>query len=108
MSQHILEIASAHDVTTVTIGWDRPMAGYFMTVYREGKHAQPAGEECLYDTDDLPEVVTVDGMKQALMTLGIECPQEMFTQVQSDCRHGVGNRYAVYTSDGRFADRVPY
>lgn len=110
MSVHTLEIKHMDRPLRVTLGWDRPCQGFFMTLlYLDGQPAFPeraALDEDDEDYDDEPWVyhnmfdlelggrqpASLDHFMAKLGEFEIEVPDAMIAAVQEDAQLNVGNR----------------
>jgi hypothetical protein len=97
MSQHTFSSKDAHGtVVTVTLGYDRPLDYVFCTVEAENG-------DIIYSNLDDDEAGTeqqnVDYYEAVLRDLGIQVPESMFREVNSDQAARVGNRVVVHRTE---------
>lgn len=97
MSQHVFRTLDrdGHRVA-VTLGYDRPLDYVFCTVIRDGEEDSPVYTN-LDDEDAGTHLQQVGYYRSALENLGIEVPEKMFTEVESDQANVVGNRFVDHT-----------
>jgi hypothetical protein len=98
MSNHICKAVSKGTNVIVTIGWDRPLQGFFMDVKLE---KPKLGEyEYLYSSIDDDKVQfmpsTLDPFLLTLAKLGVAVPNEMLQAVLADQENNVGNKVVNY------------
>ena len=101
MSQHYFNTAVAGEPVTVTMGWDRPLQGYFMMIESAGR------EQYLYNNlEDLaliPEGGFADSLDyfiEKMKELGVTVPDRMLNEIRVDGGLNVGNRHVAYGVDG--------
>lgn len=125
MSQHQVEtVTKDGQGVTVTLGWDRPLGGYFalvekkavklvagaaQTQLRSDAAEDGEGDESPYvycNLDD-PELLDSYGMSPdldyfvgVLGQLGIAVPGTMLDEVRRDGEVNAGNRYVLYDAAG--------
>jgi hypothetical protein len=95
MSQHVFRTVDLNgNAVRVTLGYDRPLDFVFCFV-DDGR------EEAIYTNLDDDDAGThqqdVNYYRPVLARLGIDLPEEMFREVQSDQRNVVGNRFVDHT-----------
>ncbi|WP_128915684.1 hypothetical protein [Granulicella sibirica] len=95
MSQHIIRTVDGSGIAvTVTLGYDRPLDFVFCTVMN-------AQNEAIYTNLDDDDAGThqqdIDYYRPILARLGIEVPEAMFAEVESDQANVVGNRFVDHT-----------
>lgn len=119
MSQHIFcTLDKDGGPLEITMGWDRPLGHLFMTVQRTAPEGalSPQAIKALEDHglvySSLNGVnafeMTTEDFRLELGKLGLEAPESMYLQVNSDQANDTGNRLAVHQSDGSFVDRIRY
>ena len=96
MSQHIFRTVDGNGIAvTVTLGYDRPLDFVFCTV-------MDAQDEPIYTNLDDDDAGThqqdIDYYRPLLTRLGIEVPEVMFAEVESDQTNVVGNRVVDHTA----------
>jgi hypothetical protein len=105
MSQHYFKTTHQGRPITITLGFDRPLQGYFCTVERN----DAAGEDdaYLYCNLDDPTLSrhtgmaeTVDYFDALLMARGFTVPRAMIAEVERDGVLNVGNRRVWYDAAG--------
>jgi len=90
----------------VTMGWDRPLQGFFMTIIQT--NLEPESVDKKYEEDD--EVFLFNNLEQQvshpkgieaylfeLEHRGIEVPEKMINEVLADGMHNVGNKIVEHT-----------
>jgi hypothetical protein len=113
MSQHWFNTVSWGHPVRVTMGWDRPLQYYFLTVQAlNAEDAALRGEDeedeagFLYTNLDDPLVPDVDHQlayfQRQLNLLGIDLPRTMLLNLERDRRSNVGNKVTVYQENGEF------
>ncbi len=125
MSQHLIEAVTKEGQSVmVTLGWDRPLGGYFAVVEKKrialgegsGAFAQndddQGGEDenshfvyCNLDDVELADSYgmssDVDYFVGVLEQLGINLPATMLEAVRRDGEMNMGNMQVLYDSQGR-------
>ncbi len=99
MSQHIYETTFRGRPIEVTLGWDRPLRGFYMYILYADCDNE---EEFLFS--NLKQAVafppSLDPYKSTLICLGITLPESMFAQAAADQRRDVVNRVCLHSADG--------
>ena len=97
MSQHRFTTMHDNDEIVVTLGWDRPLQGFFMTIIKNPKDGKEDAEQdpvylfnCLDQDESHPREIS--GFLFELAHRGIVIPQEVFNEVLSDNTNDVGNK----------------
>lgn len=97
MSQHRFTTMHDNDEIEVTLGWDRPLQGFFMTIVKKPKDSKKDAEHnpaylfnCLDQAQSHPREIS--GFLFELVHRGIVIPQEMLNEVLSDNTNNVGNK----------------
>lgn len=100
MSQHKFITTHGDSEIVVTMGWDRPLQGFFMSIIKV--NAEPSASEtedkdnpvylfnCLDQHDSHPREIT--GYLFELIDREIVIPQEMLNELLSDSTHNIGNK----------------
>lgn len=97
MSQHVFRTTDrVGQLVTVTLGYDRPLDYVFCTVFREGEEDAPLYTN-LDDEDAGTHLQEVSYYRSVLEGLGIDVPETMFEEVESDQANVVGNRFVDHT-----------
>lgn len=95
MSQHVFRtMAGNGSAVKVILGYDRPLDYVFCLV--EDEHGKYLYSN-LSDRHAGTHQQEVDYFRPILAKLGIEVPEQMFTEVESDQANSVGNRTVVHT-----------
>ena len=100
MSQHYFETTYLNRPVRVTLGWDRPVQHYYLTVeYLDA-------DRYVYSNlqERKPFGFNLDDYRSKLETLGIAVPQSMFVQAQKDRADNAANRYVTHGEDGTFSE----
>lgn len=96
MSQHIFRISDRLDAEiTITIGFDRPLGYVFCTVF-SNRRAAPIYTN-LNDDSAATHLQDVHYYRGVLKRLGLEIPEVIFSEVESDQKNRVGNRVVDHT-----------
>lgn len=101
MSQHKFITMHNGSEIVVTMGWDRPLQGFFMFIMEVDSKPLIAGEtenedepvylfNCLDQHDAHPREIS--GYLFELIDREIVIPQEMLNELLSDSTHNVGNK----------------
>lgn len=100
MSQHHFDTTHNGQPVTITMGYDRPLRGFFMTI---GSGGMPT----VYFNLDDPELTPWGGLPpildpflHRLRQLGLQVPAKMIAEVTNDQVNQVGNRVVVYHPGG--------
>jgi hypothetical protein len=105
MSQHVIELTNKDGKEmTVMMGWDRPLQQFFLMVEQNQDGKEPV---YLYNNMDDPDAWGMDDLNyfhEKLLELGLDVPQKMLMQVESDKILKVGNRFVRYLPDGTVTD----
>lgn len=108
MSRHSVETTHEGRPVVVTIGWDAPL-GYFHAVIERldvtDDEESPFVYSNLEDTEPFP--ASLDVYRVRFRELGIEIPERMYAEVESDALRNVVNRTVEYTLDGRIVVHAP-
>jgi len=106
MSLHKYTTQLGNIELVVTMGWDRPLQGFFMTIIQTNFEPAPAGEEneeddeiCLFNNLE-QQVSHPKGIEAYLFELehrGIEVPEQMINEILADGMHNVGNKIVEHT-----------
>ena len=100
MSQHYFETTYLNRPVRVTLGWDRAVQHYYLTVeYLDA-------DRYVYSNlqERKPFAFDLDDYRSKLETLGIAVPQSMFAQAQKDRAANAANRYVYHGEDGTFTE----
>lgn len=107
MSRHSVETTHDGRPVVVTIGWDAPL-GYFHAVVERldvtDDEESPFVYSNLDDTDPFP--ASLDQYRAKFRALGIEIPERMYVEAESDALRNVVNRTVEYTLDGRMVEHA--
>ena len=97
MSVHTFTTQHGDDEIVVTMGWDCPLQGFFMTIVKKTKTGEADNEHnpvylfnCLDQQDAHPREIS--GYLFELGHQDIVIPQEMLNELLSDSRHNIGNK----------------
>lgn len=108
MSRHSVETTHEGRPVVVTIGWDAPL-GYFHAVIERldvtDDEEGPFVYSNLEDTEPFP--ASLDVYRVRFRALGIEIPERMYAEAESDALRNVVNRTVEYTLDGRMVVHAP-
>jgi hypothetical protein len=107
MSRHSVETTHDGRPVVVTIGWDAPL-GYFHAVVERldvtDDDESPFVYSNLDDTDPFPG--SLAPYRARFRSLGIEIPERMYVEAESDALRNVVNRTVEYTLDGRMVEHA--
>lgn len=114
MSQHRFETQTASGrQVEVTIGYDRPLNGFFLVVLDAGQDDSGDEDVLVYCNLDDIELIDLGGLtldleyfKRKLVLVGIALPLIIESELQEDRRLRVGNRYCEYDAQGNRLARV--
>lgn len=107
MSQHYVKTIVDGEPITVMLGWDRPLAGYFMVVMKpleifdEETGEAYVDEDYLYSNLNDPELNYGLSKKPhyfftKLKDFDIDMPDEIFSIIEYDGKRNVGNLVKFY------------
>ncbi len=103
MSQHIIHHQYQGETIIITLGWDRPLQGFFMVICA----LKRSGQGYLYSNLDDPNLISCNGLPSSLdyflkklAALGLTIPPSMIESVQLDGILNMGNRVVYYPTDG--------
>ena len=106
MSLHKFTTQFGNTELVVTMGWDRPLQGFFMTIIQTDSESASAGEENKEDDEaflfnNLEQHVShpkgIEAYQFELEHRGIEVPEKMINEVLADGMHNVGNKIVEHT-----------
>lgn len=101
MSQHYFDTQYQGRPATVLMGWDRPLSGFFLVVEENTETDEPLIYSNLLD-DDLRQLhgTSLPGyleyFRKILDGLGIQLPEDIFTNVLNDSKMNAGNKISNY------------
>lgn len=98
MSQHSFNTTHNGHSVSVTMGWDRMIGYFFLTVEDHDADEELNEPEYLYSNLDQPEPfgLTLDDYRAALTELGLVVPETMFVETLKDAENNIGNRYEAH------------
>lgn len=111
MSRHSYSAIYSNRKVEVTIGFDRPLQEFFMTI----QYLEPSGTEAEEEDEesdivysnlsdpDAPCIRDLAYFRAKLRSLDITVPESMLREVQNDADHQVGNRIVRHFEDGTMA-----
>jgi len=106
MSLHKYTTQPRNIELVVTMGWDRPLQGFFMNIIQTNLEPASSGEKTEEDEEvflfnNLEQQVShPKGIEAYLFELehrGIEVPEQMINEVLADGMHNVGNKIVEHT-----------
>ena len=100
MSQHTFKTTRDGEPICVLMGWDRPLAYFFLVVERLAMTDDENAYLYLYLDDPGAIDCSLDYYRSKLVELGIVVPEAMFAEVERDGALNVGNRVVEYSQDG--------
>ena len=96
MSVHTFTTRHGGDEIVVTMGWDRPLQGYFMTITKT--NSEDEEEHFLFN--NLEQHIThpkdIEGYLFELAHRRINVPEQMTSEVIMDGVRNVGNKYVTH------------
>ena len=102
MSVHTFTTRQGNDQIVVTMGWDRPLQGYFMTITRidSNPEGNTEDEEEHFLFNNLEQHIThpkdIEGYLFELAHRRINVPEQMTSEVIMDGVRNVGNKYVSH------------
>ena len=93
MSQHYFSTHHEGVETTVLMGWDRPLKGYFMVIEKVDDEDLPfwSNLDCVESHPD-----SLDPFLAVLDQLGIKLPPQMILEVLDDAVQNMGNKRVTH------------
>jgi hypothetical protein len=107
MSQHQYETTTpGGQPVCVTLGWDRRLEYFFMTVELKGGKPPASDEGFLYSNLDERHAFSndLDYYRAKLNAMRLNVPESMFEEVASDAERNVGNRTVCHCGEGVFME----
>jgi hypothetical protein len=90
MSRHFFETTYKGKPISILMGYDRPMNGFYMVI----DYTHEADDGYIYsnlsNTDAYPK--GLETYRKKLNELGIQVPDEIFKELESDQRRKIGNK----------------
>jgi hypothetical protein len=110
MSQHYWDTTLGYKPVTVTIGWDRPLQGFFLVVQAYASNEDDEGD-ILYSYLEDPKLIEkypkshgvspeISYFVEKLESMHIRLPADIVAGVQLDRKNSVGNRHVWYNASG--------
>ena len=99
MSQHTFKTTRDGEPICVLMGWDRPLAYFFLVVERLAMTDDENAYLYLYLDDPGAIDCSLDYYRKKLSELGISVPESMFVEAENDRQHNVGNRVVEHNLD---------
>lgn len=110
MSQHFYITKRQEETITISIGWDRPLQGFFMVVETNKKIEQPEGEEneesdfnfLYHNLDDkdlfghLGMCRDIEHFNKKLKEMDLTVPVSMIEEIKLDAINNVGNKTKIH------------
>jgi len=117
MSLHRYTTTQGDKKVVVTLGWDRPLQGFFMTIVESASKSstvvthddQEDDETFLFNSleQQNPYPKEINGYLAELEHHGVELPEQMVDEVLSDGMKNVGNKYVEHTIENSRYVRNP-
>lgn len=112
MSRHNYSTVYRERNVEITLGFDRPLQEYFMTImYTDLSEDEPDDEEyappIVYSNLSDPNANRITDLtyyRDKLRSLGLTVPDTLFREVEQDAADQVGNRLARHFDDGRIEE----
>ena len=101
MSKHMADATHEWRPVQVSVGWDRPLQGFYLLVEYVDL-ADDAESEYVFPnlSQSNPFPRSLDPCRDELQGLGISIPESMFEQAQLDQHRNVVNRICVHDAAG--------
>jgi len=90
MSRHTIALIHEGEDTSITLGWDRPLQGYFMTIEKGSDEEDGIYWSNLDLVEPHPKELTF--FLSELKRLQISLPQQMIDAVLLDGKNNIGNK----------------
>ena len=102
MSQHYYPTFYQERPILITIGWDRPLGYFFMTIEDEGKRGRGEEDYIIYSNlDEKKDIMayptSLHHYQSILKKLDIHFPAHTLHEVYSDALENVGNKTVWYS-----------
>ncbi|MGP3790509.1 hypothetical protein [Pseudomonas sp. B392_1p] len=111
MSRHYFDTLHKGFPVTVVLGWDRPMAYFFLVIEKPPELIDDTmkveDEDFLYSNlqESDPFSHDLGYYREVLRHFQIVVPESMFIEVQRDLERNIGNRVVDHQADGSFSER---
>ncbi len=94
MSQHYYSTRMDETTILITLGWDRPLRYFFMTIENEEKRARGEEDYMIYSNLDQDNAFPtwITSYQEVLKSMGIELPAYIFDEVIDDAFENVGSK----------------
>lgn len=92
MSQHYFYTKHENEESKITMGWDRPLQGYFMVIEKNSDKDDPFWSNLDYEKSHSKEL---DDFLSKLDQFKIKIPQQMIDEIIRDGKNGEGNKEII-------------
>lgn len=102
MSSHYFDTVQGDHAVRVTLGYDRPLDYFHLTIERTSDTDDDQFVYCNLTDPELPrgQCEDLEYYRDKLRELGINVPESMFRETELDCINRVGNRVVRHQQDG--------
>lgn len=111
MSQHIVCVpcAKSNGLVRVQLGWDKPMAEFYLVVFAEPPAGQQYSDErIIYSNLDDPRshAQELSYFKGVVRELGCDVPESMWRAAYQDREFNVVNKTVFYSQSGDVVEHL--
>lgn len=94
MSRHHFHTTNKGQFVLVTIGWDRPLQGYFMMVEKQGISESQDEDQFLFNNLEWIEShpIILEPFIDELKKLEIDLPNPIYQELRADSTGNIGNK----------------
>ena len=101
MSRHSFDTIHANERTSITMGWDKIVRGFFMVIEKSSDNDDPFWSNLTHHLPPFPN--TLDSFLKVIDNLNIHIPQQMIEELLEDQKNNVGNKHvAHYLEEGEY------
>lgn len=106
MSQHIISLPcqASGRLARIQLGWDKPMAEFYLVVFEEPPLGQELDEDKrVYSSLDDPQAQGQQDLayfKAVAAELGCDIPEALWRAAYQDCEFNVVNKICYYSPSG--------
>lgn len=107
MSRHHFHTTHENRLVVVTLGWDRPLQGYFMMVQKQDVNDSQDEDIFLFNNMEWVEShpLSLDPFMGALKKLGIALPDMLYQELLVDGRINAGNKMVEWRMQDAHLER---
>ncbi len=96
MSQHIYFTSHNNELTSVLMGWDKPLQGFFMVIDKPDLGLdEPFWSNLIDHIPNYPK--TLDSFLKVLSKFKISVPKQMIEEVLADGEQNFGNKEVLHS-----------